>query len=71
MNLMIVGVLASMAGGLLTLLTTWVRERHRQGRVTAVLPHLPCGSVYIDGVTGVRIETGSPAKPSSAETREE
>ncbi|MGP4089557.1 hypothetical protein [Streptomyces sp. KR55] len=46
----------------LTLLTTWLRERYRHGRVLKVSRELPAGSVYIDDCTGVRIQVG-PVEP--------
>ncbi|SDP62526.1 hypothetical protein SAMN04487981_12959 [Streptomyces sp. cf386] len=52
-------IVAALTGCGLTLLTTWLRERYRHGRVLRVSRELPAGSVYIDDCTGVRIRVGS------------
>ncbi|NBE97227.1 hypothetical protein FE391_25985 [Nonomuraea sp. KC401] len=67
MSLMVAGMLASVAGSLLALATTWVRERHRQRRLAEVIACLPKGSVYIDRADGVRVHVGSADSAAAAE----
>lgn len=67
----IVSIAAGLSGCALTLLTTWLREHYRKGRMLKATRELPVGSLYVDDSTGVRIRFGSAESGSPPGAREE